>query len=83
MDLFDNQTHALSSKGDGRPDFQCERFVFLADSRGNSTSDLINTTVLTAINNQILALSPRPSFVIFGGDQAGFVRIRALLQLQR
>jgi hypothetical protein len=50
----------------------CEnlRFVFLADSRGNSTTDLIDTTVLTAINNQILALSPRPSFVIFGGDQA-------------
>ncbi len=50
----------------------CEnlRFVFLADSRGSSTTDLINTTVLTAINNQILALSPRPAFVMFGGDQA-------------
>ena len=46
------------------------RFVFLADSRGNSTSDLINTDVLNAINIQILALSPKPSFVIFGGDQA-------------
>ena len=39
-------------------------------ARGNSNTDLINTTVLTAINNQILALSPRPSFVIYGGDQA-------------
>ncbi len=46
------------------------RFVFLADSRGNSTTDLINTTVLTAINQQILALSPQPLFVVFGGDQA-------------
>lgn len=46
------------------------RFVFLADSRGTSTTDLISTAVLSAINNQILALSPRPSFVIFGGDQA-------------
>jgi hypothetical protein len=50
----------------------CEnlRFVFLADSRGSSNTDLINTTVLNAINSQILALSPRPSFVVFGGDQA-------------
>ena len=31
MDLFDNQTHAPVEKGDGRPDFQQERFVFLAD----------------------------------------------------
>ena len=50
----------------------CEtlRFVFLADSRGTSTSDLINTAALTAINTKILKLSPRPSFVVFGGDQA-------------
>jgi hypothetical protein len=50
----------------------CEnlRFVFMADSRGDSDTNLINTPVLTAINNQILALSPRPSFVIYGGDQA-------------
>ncbi len=50
----------------------CEnlRFVFLADSRGNDTVNLINTPVLNAINNQILALSPRPAFVVFGGDMA-------------
>ncbi len=50
----------------------CEnlRFVFLADSPvGNIPSnpqpiDLINTAVLNAIINQILALSPRPSFVV-------------------
>jgi Calcineurin-like phosphoesterase len=56
----------------------CEnlRFVFLADSPiGNpppnpQPTDLINTAVLTPIINQILALSPRPSFVVFGGDQA-------------
>ncbi len=51
----------------------CEtlRFVFIADSRGtNDGADLINKPVLEAINAQILALSPRPSFVIHGGDQA-------------
>ena len=42
------------------------RFVFMADSRGNP----INTPVLTEINTKILALSPRPAFVIFGGDLA-------------
>lgn len=31
LDHFDNQTHAVADKGDGRPDFQKERFVFLAD----------------------------------------------------
>ncbi len=56
----------------------CEnlRFVFLADSPvatipSNPTpTDLINTAVLTPIINQILALSPQPSFVVYGGDQA-------------
>ncbi len=50
----------------------CEtlRFVFMADSRGESLEDLINTTALKDINDQILALSPRPAFVVFGGDQA-------------
>jgi hypothetical protein len=48
----------------------CEklRFVFMADSRGNSEEELINTTVLDDIKNQILALKTRPSFVVFGGD---------------
>ena len=50
----------------------CEtlRFVFMADCRGESDVVPINTTALDAINSQILALSPRPSFVVFGGDQA-------------
>jgi len=46
------------------------RFVFMADSRGDSLSDLIDTDVLNAINAKILSLSPRPTFVIFGGDMA-------------
>jgi hypothetical protein len=53
------------------------RFVFLADSRSDSNggapyaaANFINTPVLSAIVTQILALSPRPSFVIFGGDMA-------------
>ena len=40
----------------------------MADGRGDALDDLINTTVLNAINAQILALSPRPSFVVYGGD---------------
>lgn len=50
----------------------CEtlRFIFMADSRGDHLGDLINTTALKAINDQILKLSPRPAFLIFGGDQA-------------
>jgi len=40
----------------------------MADGRGDALGDLINTTVLNAINSQILALSPRPSFVVYGGD---------------
>jgi hypothetical protein len=46
------------------------RFAFLADSRGNSTDNWVNTPVLTTIISQIAALSPRPSFVIFGGDMS-------------
>jgi hypothetical protein len=50
----------------------CEnlRFVFLADSPMGTPPPLINTTILTPIINQILALSPRPSFVVHGGDQS-------------
>jgi hypothetical protein len=48
----------------------CEnlRFVFMADGRGDALDDQVNTAVLNAINSQILALSPRPSFVVYGGD---------------
>lgn len=45
------------------------RFVFMADSRGQSHADPINYAVLNAIHAKILKLSPRPSFVVFGGDQ--------------
>jgi hypothetical protein len=50
----------------------CEtlRFVYLADCRGTSDAVPINTAALEPINAQILALSPPPAFVIFGGDQA-------------
>ena len=50
----------------------CEtlRFVFMADSRGESLDDPINTPVLNAIIAQIKALSPQPAFVVFGGDMA-------------
>jgi hypothetical protein len=52
------------------------RFVFLADSRGDSLSNAVNLPVLNAIISQIGALSPKPSFVIFGGDMAyrGYIK---------
>ena len=52
------------------------RFVWAADSRVDSPPkdpklvDLINKPVLDAINRGIRALSPRPSFMVFGGDMA-------------
>jgi 3',5'-cyclic AMP phosphodiesterase CpdA len=46
------------------------RFVFVADSRGDYGTPIINTAVLDAINKKILTLTPLPSFVIHGGDQA-------------
>jgi hypothetical protein len=48
----------------------CEtlRFVFMADGRGDALDDQINLDALETINSQILALSPRPSFVVYGGD---------------
>jgi hypothetical protein len=42
----------------------------MADSRGESLSHPVNDTVLKAIINQISTLSPKPSFVIFGGDMS-------------
>ena len=52
------------------------RFVWLADSRGDSLKHPVNTEVLTAIISQIATLSPKPSFVIFGGDgpYRGFIK---------
>lgn len=44
------------------------RFVFLADSRGDSLGDMIDTTALNPIIRQIGKLNPAPSFVVFGGD---------------
>ena len=44
------------------------RFVWLADSRGEVLSHPVNTEVLNVIISQISTLSPKPSFVIFGGD---------------
>jgi hypothetical protein len=46
------------------------RFVFMADSRGDTLQHPVNTEVLNAIIGQIAALKPKPSFVMFAGDMA-------------
>ncbi|MCX6158432.1 MAG: metallophosphoesterase [Ignavibacteriae bacterium] len=46
------------------------RFVFLADSRGDSLEHPVHDTVLKNIVSQIGMLSPKPSFVMFGGDMS-------------
>jgi hypothetical protein len=50
----------------------CEnlRFVFIDDGRGDAPDDQVKVTVLNSINSQILLFSPRPSFVVYGGDIA-------------
>ncbi len=52
------------------------RFVWLADSRGDSLKGPVNAPVLNTIISQIGTLSPKPSFVIFGGDMSyrGFIK---------
>jgi outer membrane autotransporter protein len=47
---------------------QSQSFVFAADSQGGSFANQVNTSVLTSIVNNILAMSPAPKVVIFGGD---------------
>lgn len=46
------------------------RFVFLADSRGDSMGSPVDTAALKPIIRQIAKLSPQPSFVMFGGDMS-------------
>ncbi len=46
------------------------RFVFLADSRGDSMGYPVDTTALNPIIRAIAKLSPKPSFVMFGGDMS-------------
>lgn len=46
------------------------KFVFMADCRGFGPNEPIDLKVLKEINDKILALSPRPAFVLFGGDLA-------------
>ncbi len=49
---------------------QSESFVWVADTRGDANNDVVDTTVLAPIVTSILALSPAPNVVIFGGDAA-------------
>ena len=44
------------------------RFVFLADSRGDSLGYTVDTTSLNPIIRSIDTLKPQPSFLVFGGD---------------
>jgi 3',5'-cyclic AMP phosphodiesterase CpdA len=43
-------------------------FVAMSDSRGDSLSEPINAAVLSAMVAKVLALQPRPAFVLFAGD---------------
>ncbi|MFZ4520482.1 MAG: metallophosphoesterase family protein [Bacteroidales bacterium] len=52
------------------PNGETLRFVFLADSRGDSMGYPVDTTALNPIIRQIAKLSPPPSFVMFGGDMS-------------
>ena len=56
--------------GPARAD-QSMTFAWVADTRGDANNNVIDTAVFTPIVNNILALSPAPSVVIFGGD-AGY-----------
>jgi hypothetical protein len=51
------------------------RFVFMADSRGDSLAHPVHTEVLNSIITQIGTLSPKPSFIMFAGDMSyrGFI----------
>ncbi|MEI7637913.1 MAG: metallophosphoesterase, partial [Syntrophus sp. (in: bacteria)] len=49
---------------------QSQRFVWVGDSQGATNGVPITTDVLTPIVDSILALSPAPKVVIFGGDMA-------------
>ncbi len=49
---------------------QSQSFVWLADTRGDANDDIIDKSVLTPIVDRILAMSPAPKVVIFGGDAA-------------
>src|SRR5665647_272113 len=47
---------------------QSQSFVFAADSQGGSLAHQVNTSVLTPIVDNILAMSTPPKVVLFGGD---------------
>ncbi len=52
------------------------RFVFLADSRGDTLKHPVNDTVLRAIISNIDSLTFKPSFIVFGGDMSyrGYIK---------
>jgi len=58
------------------------RFVFMADSRGDTLKHPVNSDVLNAIISSIDTLSPQPSFLMFGGDMAYRGRIDCVYTFQ-
>lgn len=46
------------------------RFIFMADSRGEALATPVNDSVLKRIISEIGMLSPKPSFIVFGGDMS-------------
>jgi len=71
-----------SSSDQPPPAGETFRFVWLADSRGETLEHPVNDTVLKAIIGKIAVLSPKPSFVIFGGDgpYRGFIHPSFMFQ---
>ena len=64
-----------SSPGQQNTTGETLRFVWLADSRGDSLKHPVHTEVLNPIISQIAALSPKPSFVIGGdGSYRGYIK---------
>jgi hypothetical protein len=63
-------TGSCKSKSDPPGNDETLRFVFMADCRGKSPQDQVNLPVFNNIISQIGALSPKPSFVMFGGDMS-------------
>ena len=51
------------------------RFVVMGDSRGRNAADLVNTAILSQVNQRIKELSPAPEFLMFLGDMSARAKV--------